>query len=109
MAITADPTTAAHVLSTIDPETRIATVTLNRPAKRNALSLALMRELIGVLRDIGARRDAHVVILTGNGPAFSAGHDLAEMTGRDIDAYREIFDVCCELMETVQSIPQPVI
>ena len=46
---------------------------------------------------------------TGNGPAFSAGHDLSEMAGRTLDDYREIFDVCCELMETVQSIPQPVI
>ena len=87
----------------------IATVTLNRPEKRNALSLALMRELIAALREIGARRDISVVILTGNGPVFSAGHDLSEMVGRGVDDYREIFDVCCELMETVQAIPQPVI
>jgi enoyl-CoA hydratase/carnithine racemase len=68
-----------------------------------------MRELTATLRELGARRDVSVVILTGNGPAFSAGHDLREMTGRTLDDYREIFDVCCELMETVQSIPQPVI
>lgn len=101
--------TADMVLVDADSAARIATVTLNRPEKRNALSLALMRELTATLREIGARRDIAVVILTGNGPAFSAGHDLAEMTGREIDDYREIFDVCCELMETVQSIPQPVI
>ncbi len=102
-------TTAEMVLVETDAASRIATVTLNRPEKRNALSLALMRELTTTLREIGARRNIAVVILTGNGPAFSAGHDLSEMTGREIDDYREIFDVCCELMETVQGIPQPVI
>jgi enoyl-CoA hydratase/carnithine racemase len=102
-------TVAEHVLCELDMEARVATVTLNRPEKRNALSLALMRELTATLRELGARREAHVIILAGNGPAFSAGHDLSEMTGRTLDDYREIFDVCCELMETVQSIPQPVI
>ena len=43
------------------------------------------------------------------GPAFSAGHDLRELRDRDVAAYREIFDVCVELMETIQRIPQPVI
>jgi len=102
-------TAAKMVLVDVDSASRIATVTLNRPEKRNALSLALMRELTGTLREIGGRREIAVVILTGNGPAFSAGHDLSEMTGREIDDYREIFDACCELMETVQGIPQPVI
>src|SRR5262249_41982541 len=88
---------------------RIATVTLNRADKRNALSLALMRELTATLRRIGERHDVAVVILTGNGPVFSAGHDLGELIGRSVDEYREIFDACCELMETVQRIPQPVI
>lgn len=99
--------TESRVLHALDGP--VATVTLNRPEKRNALSLALMRDLIATLRDLGARRDVAVIILTGNGPAFSAGHDLSEMTGRSIDEYREIFDVCCELMEAVQGIPQPVI
>ena len=105
---TATPT-APMVLTEIDAEARVATVTLNRPEKRNALSLALMRELTGVFRELGARRDVAVVILAANGPAFSAGHDLREMAGRSVDDYREIFEVCCELMEAVQGIPQPVI
>ena len=88
---------------------RVRRLTLNRPEKRNALSLALMRELTATLRELGARRDVAAVILTGKGPAFSAGHDLGEMTGRAVDDYREIFDACCELMEAVQGIPQPVI
>jgi enoyl-CoA hydratase/carnithine racemase len=101
--------TAALLLTEFDAASRIATVTLNRPEKRNPLSLALMEELIATFRALGARRDVAVVILTGNGPAFSAGHDLSEMTGRSIEDYRTIFDRCCELMEAIQAIPQPVI
>ena len=100
---------AAPFLTAFDTAARIATVTLNRPEKRNPLSLALMEELIATFRAIGARRDVAVVILTANGPAFSAGHDLAEMTGRSVEEYRTIFDRCCELMATIQAIPQPVI
>jgi enoyl-CoA hydratase/carnithine racemase len=100
---------ASAILTEFDAETQIATITLNRPEKRNALSLALIGELIAALRDIGGRRDVAVVILAGNGPAFSAGHDLREMTGRSLEEYRTIFDRCCELMELIQAIPQPVI
>lgn len=101
--------TPATVLVEHDQQARIATVTLNRPEKRNALSLALMGELIDVLRDLGGRRDVAVIVLAGAGPVFSAGHDLGEMTGRTVEEYREIFDRCCELMELVQAVPQPVI
>jgi enoyl-CoA hydratase/carnithine racemase len=101
--------TASPLLTEFDSASRIATVTLNRPEKRNPLSLALMEELIAAFRALGARREVAVVILAGNGPAFSAGHDLSEMTGRTIEEYRTIFDRCCELMETIQAIPQPVI
>src|ERR687890_1260149 len=87
----------------------VAYVTMNRPKKRNALSLEHMRELISCFGEIGERRDASVVILRGEGPAFCAGHDLSEMVGQDPGFYRHLFDVCCELMETIQEIPQPVI
>ena len=87
----------------------IAYVTMNRPKKRNALSLAHMQELISCFEEIGASREASVVILRGEGRAFCAGHDLSEMVGRDPGFYRHLFDVCCELMETIQRIPQPVI
>lgn len=87
----------------------VAYVTMNRPKKRNALSEAHMRELISCFKAIGEDRETSVVILRGEGPAFCAGHDLSEMIGRDPDTYRHIFDVCCELMASVQSIPQPVI
>src|SRR5215210_2911759 len=87
----------------------IAYVTMNRPKKRNALSLAHMQELISLFGEIGEDRSASVVILCGEGPAFCAGHDLSEMVGRDPGFYRRLFDVCCELMETIQEMPQPVI
>jgi enoyl-CoA hydratase/carnithine racemase len=87
----------------------MARITMNRPEKRNALSLAHMQELIRCLKAIGEGKEAQVVVLGGNGPAFCAGHDLSEMVGRDPEFYRHLFDVCCELMETIQKIPQPVI
>ena len=105
--IGAESKTYEHIL--VEADGPVARVTMNRPDKRNALSLAHMRELADCLRAIGEAREAHVVVLAGNGPAFCAGHDLSEMIGRDPEAYRRIFDVCCELMETVQAIPQPVI
>ena len=64
----------------------IATIVLNRPEKRNALSLGTMLELIECLETIGRSREARAVILRAAGKAFCSGHDLAEMTGRDIAA-----------------------
>ena len=86
-----------------------AVVTLNRPERRNALSLELMLELIGALDEIGRDRETRAVILAAAGKVFCSGHDLGQMAGRDINEYRRIFDVCTELMQKVQEIPQPVI
>jgi len=86
-----------------------AVVTLNRPQRRNALSLALMQELTACLDEIGGRTEIRAVILAAAGKVFSSGHDLSEMTGRNINEYRRIFDACTELMMKVQAIPQPVI
>jgi enoyl-CoA hydratase/carnithine racemase len=94
---------------TVAQEDTTAIVTLNRPRRRNALSLDLMLELTRSLEEIGSRRDIRAVILAAAGPVFSSGHDLSEMTGRDISEYRRIFDVCVELMACLQAIPQPVI
>lgn len=87
----------------------VAVVTLNRPARRNALSLGLMRELVDCLERIGEDRQLRAVILAAAGKVYSSGHDLGELVGRDITEYREIFDVCAVLMTLIQSIPQPVI
>jgi enoyl-CoA hydratase/carnithine racemase len=90
-------------------EGTVASITMNRPERRNALSLAMMNELMAALRALSAQPLTRAIVLAGNGPAFSAGHDLRELSGRDINAYRRIFDVCTQLMTTVQNIPQPVI
>ena len=87
----------------------IAIVTMRRAEKRNALSLEVMRELLRAFTAIGENPEVRVVILCGEGPAFSAGHDIREMRDRDEEEYREIFDACVELMETIARIPQPVI
>jgi enoyl-CoA hydratase/carnithine racemase len=86
-----------------------ARITLNRPEKRNALSLELMEELIGALREVSAQAATRTIVIEGAGPAFSAGHDLSEMIGRDEAFYRELFGVCTVMMETIHELPQPVI
>jgi enoyl-CoA hydratase/carnithine racemase len=93
----------------VEREAPIATITMNRPEKRNALSMPMMTELIDAFRALGRDKEVRAIILAGNGPAFSAGHDLRELVDGDINAYREVFDVCTELMTLIQSIPQPVI
>jgi enoyl-CoA hydratase/carnithine racemase len=100
-------TTLPNVLFEIDGP--IALMTLNRPQRRNALSLELMTELIARLNEVGNNRDVRVVVLRAAGKVFCSGHDLGEMVGRDINEYREVFDVCTQLMTRLQSIPQPVI
>jgi enoyl-CoA hydratase/carnithine racemase len=94
---------------TYDSEGSVGVITLNRPNRRNALSLGLMNELIACLTDIGGDREIRAVILAAAGPAFCSGHDLSETVGGDINGYRRLFDVCTQLMEKLQSIPQPVI
>ena len=66
-----------------------------------------MQEVIAALDDLP--KETQAVVIGGEGPAFSAGHDLEEMLDRDLDFYRELFDVCTQMMELVHEIPQPVI
>ncbi len=87
----------------------IATLTLNRPERRNALSLDLMLEFIDCLGELEQNRAVQAVILAAAGKVFSSGHDLSEMTGRTEAEYEHIFGICTELMTKIQSIPQPVI
>ncbi len=105
--IGAERGTYEHVL--YEKDGRIARVAMNRPKKRNALSLDHMRELTDCFRKIGDDKGISVVVLAGEGPGFCAGHDLSEMIGKDPDFYRRTFDVCCELMDAIRSVPQPVI
>ncbi len=95
-----------HIL--VKAEGPYATITLNRPEKRNALSLELMRELIDAINGVGAS-EAIGVIVAANGAVFSAGHDFADMAGADLPAMRELFATCTAMMTAIQEIPQPVI
>jgi len=94
-----------HIL--VDWSGEFATVTMNRPQRRNALSLAHMRELIDAFTQVGAS-DALGVVLAGNGPVFSAGHDFADVADADLAAVRSLLQTCTELMTLMQQIPQPV-
>lgn len=83
------------------------TITLSRPERRNALSLDLMSEVVAALGEVPD--DVRAVVIAADGPAFSAGHDLSEMVGRPDSFYGDLFAVCTDMMESIQSIPQPVI
>jgi len=94
---------------TLEFQGSIAIATLHRPHKRNALSLELMQELIGLLGVLEKDPEVRCIILAAAGKAFSAGHDLSEMVGCKVGEYRQLFDTCTQLMEKMQSVPQPVI
>ncbi|MBV8222664.1 MAG: enoyl-CoA hydratase [Candidatus Eremiobacteraeota bacterium] len=97
----------AEVLLELDGP--LAFITLNRPAKRNALSEGVMSALVTALRETGKNVEARAVILRANGTIFSSGHDLSELVNRTVTEYKRIFETCVELMETIHEIPQPVI
>jgi enoyl-CoA hydratase/carnithine racemase len=99
--------TRNHLLVRI--EAPAARITLNRPEKRNALSLALMAEVISALEEVSAAPEVRAIVIEGAGPAFSAGHDLGEMIGRDAEFFDHLFEVCTVMMETIHRVPQPVI
>lgn len=85
-------------------------LTLNRPTAYNALSLDCMRALIHQLSDIADDKSVNVVVLSGSGKGFCAGHDLREMKAQGSEAfYQATFSTCAELMTKIQTIPQPVI
>jgi enoyl-CoA hydratase/carnithine racemase len=86
----------------------IVTITLNRPEKRNTLSLATMRELTRAFAEAG-ESSARGVVLAANGPVFSAGHNFGDMAGSSLNEIRALFAVCTEMMDTIQSIDQPVL
>jgi len=95
-----------HVL--VDRSGDFATITMNRPARRNALSQQHMRELIEAFRHVGDS-DALGIVLAGNGPVFSAGHDFADVAEADLAAVRSLLWTCTELMTLMQQVPQPVV
>jgi enoyl-CoA hydratase/carnithine racemase len=95
-----------HIL--VERSGDFATITMNRPQRRNALSLEHMRELITAFGEAG-NSDARGIVLAGNGPVFSAGHDFADMAGADLPFMRSLLTTCTDLMTLIQYVPQPVV
>jgi enoyl-CoA hydratase/carnithine racemase len=93
----------------------IAVLTLNRPAARNSLSEGLIAELHAALKEIHDDKDVRALVITANGPAFSAGHDMKELTARRSDADRgrayfsEIMNACSAMMQAIVQLPKPVV
>ena len=93
----------------------IAILTLNRPRARNSLSEALLIALSETFAAIAADTSVRAVVLTGNGPAFCAGHDMKELTARRSDAdggrayFKTIMTTCSAMMQQIVHLPQPVI
>src|SRR3954469_19377935 len=83
-------------------------VWMNRPERRNALSLDHLAQLRDAFAEIG-ESDARGVVLGGKGPVFSAGHDFADLAGADLDAARTLLETCTDLLDTRQAIPQPIV
>jgi len=88
---------------------KIGLLTLNRPEKRNALSLELLKEFASCLKKAAQKKSAKVIIVKGAGDAFCAGHDMKEILGNELNKIRHLFQTCLDLMMLIHSIPQPVI
>jgi enoyl-CoA hydratase/carnithine racemase len=101
------------VLITRSGSTLVAT--LNRPGSRNALSQAMLAALQSVIDEAGADKTIRVVVITGTGPVFSAGHDLKEITGHRTDSDRGrafatlLLAQCSQVMRSIMKCPKPVI
>ena len=100
---------AAEQSVLLELDAPVARITLNRPEKRNALSLEVMGEVTEALRSAASDPEIRAIVMGGAGPAFSAGHDLGEMVGRDLGFYQRLFDACTVMMEEMHKVPQPVI
>src|ERR1700709_2139287 len=93
----------------------IAVLTLNRPAARNALSEGLIAELHAALDDIHHEADVRAVVIAAHGPAFSAGHDMKELTARRVDAdrgrayFEQMMTACSAMMQAIVQLPKPVV
>ncbi|XP_068962489.1 enoyl-CoA hydratase domain-containing protein 3, mitochondrial-like isoform X2 [Petaurus breviceps papuanus] len=88
----------------------IRTIILNNPKKRNALSLAMLKSLQNDILHDAESKDLRVIIISAEGPVFSSGHDLKELTDEQSQDYRaEVFQTCAEVMMLIQKHPVPII
>jgi enoyl-CoA hydratase/carnithine racemase len=99
----------SQTLTTYDVAEHVATVTLNHPEKRNALSVAMLESLGEQFARAGADAQVRAVILRAVGPVFSAGHDLRELASATTAEVGHIFALCARVMEQIRLLPRPVI
>lgn len=95
-----------HLLVKQDGDT--VRITMNRPGRRNSLSEEHLRELLDAFEG-ASRSDATGIVLAGEGPAFSSGHDFGDVAARDLARVRELLRLCTTVMRTVQEVPQVVV
>ncbi len=108
--MTAPAPAASEALVQREDRDGVATLTLNRPQARNALSRAMMAALQAEMNALREDRDIKVVVLAANGPAFCAGHDLKELRANPArDKHLATFRQCSQLMLSITRLPQPVI
>jgi enoyl-CoA hydratase/carnithine racemase len=111
-AVATSPPPPILLRDTVGP---IAVLTLNRPAARNSLSESLIAELHAALDEIAADKTVRAVVIAANGPAFSAGHDMKEMTARRSDSDRgrayfaQLMNACSAMMQAIVRLPKPVV
>src|ERR671932_114210 len=86
----------------------VVTLTMCRPAKRNALSRDHLTQLLGAVTAVGDS-DAAGLVIAAEGPVFSAGHDFADVAGRPVPEVRSLLQLCTELMQTLHDVPQVVL
>jgi enoyl-CoA hydratase/carnithine racemase len=112
--MTATPVLGSELVRRVD-EAGVVTLTLSQPQNRNALGLAMIDTLIVAFADLARDSSARVVVLAGEGPALSAGHDLREIQAHRNDAdrgrafYERIMTRCATLMQAIVALPKPVI
>src|ERR1041384_6343562 len=87
----------------------LATVTLQRPDRRNALSESMLRDLGAALKRAADVPGVRAIILAAAGPVFSAGHDFSDMVDRDLDGMRRLLGLCAEVMLGIARLPVPVV
>lgn len=102
----ADLPTYEHIK--LDRKDQVITLTMMRAKRRNSLSEDHMAEILDALNHV-ATTDARILVIAGDGPVFSSGHDFADMIGRDLHSMRELLQLCTDMMQRMHTIPQIVI
>jgi enoyl-CoA hydratase/carnithine racemase len=93
----------------VETSSSVARLTMSWPEKRNALSVQMMNEITSGLKELSGRPEVLAIVLAAEGSVFSAGHYIPEMVSKPLSHQRQVFDTCVEMMNTIQTIPQPVI